>query len=72
MQGSVETRTNLSWRKAVNDQDDWRGEQDRDEKRLQVEVERVIELAATRPLQPDEQLLLAWASGTKPTIQEEA
>ncbi len=55
-----------------DDYEDWRGEQDRDEKRLQVEVERVIELAASRPLQPDEQLLLAWASGTKPNIQEKA
>ena len=50
--------------------DDWQGQQDQDEKRFQVEVEKAIEAAATRPLNHDEQLLLAWASGTKPNIQE--
>lgn len=53
----------------MND-DNWQGEQDRDMKRLEVEVERVIELSATRALTSEEQLLLAWASGTKPNIKE--
>lgn len=47
----------------------WMAEQDRDEKCFMVDVERVIEAAAIRPLQPDEQRLLAWASGTHPEIR---
>lgn len=48
----------------------WQGEQDRDEQRFMVDVQRTIEVAGTRPLKPDEQRLLAWASGTNPNIQE--